>query len=263
MNDFRARLRRGDKLIGPLVSLGSPQVSELFALAGFDWVWLDLEHAPLSLEQVQRHVQAVAGRAGTVVRVPWNDPVHIKQALDLGCDGVLVPQVRTADEAARAVAAAKYPPQGVRSVGIARAQQYGMAVRECVTTANEQVAVLVQLEHIDAVPCADDILAIPGVDAVVIGPYDLSASMGRPGELTHPDVVAAVAALAAACTARGVPWGAFAPDAPSAKTHLARGATVIALGTDTLHLLTGARAALADVRAAAEARPGRETRDFA
>ena len=197
----------------------------------------------------------MAGRAGTVVRVPWNDPVHIKQALDLGCDGVLVPQVRTAAEAARAVAAAKYPPAGVRSVGIARAQRYGMAVQECVASANEQVAVLVQLEHVDAVRCADDILAVPGVDAVVIGPYDLSASMGRPGDLTHPDVVAAVAALPAACTARGVPWGAFAPDAASAKAHLARGATVVALGTDTLHLLAGARAALADVRAAVAAGP--------
>ncbi len=263
MTDFRARLRRGDTLIGPLVSLGSAEVSELFALAGFDWVWLDLEHAPMSLGQVQRHIQAVAGRAGTVVRVPWNDPVHIKQALDLGCDGVLVPQVRTAAEAARAVAAAKYPPAGVRSVGIARAQQYGLAVRECVTAANEQVAVLVQLEHIDAVPCAAAIVAVPGVDGVVIGPYDLSASMGRPGDLTHPAVVAAVAALAAACTARGVPWGAFAPDAASATAHLARGATVVALGTDTLHLLAGARAALVAVRAAVESRPGRETRDRA
>jgi 2-keto-3-deoxy-L-rhamnonate aldolase RhmA len=91
--DFRARVRRRDVLVGPIVTLGSPEVSELFALAGFDWLWLDLEHAPLSLEVVRQHLQAAGDRVGTVIRVPWNDEVHIKQALDLGCDGIIVPLV--------------------------------------------------------------------------------------------------------------------------------------------------------------------------
>ena len=253
MSDFRARVRRRDTLIGALVSLGAPQVAELFALAGFDWVWIDLEHAPLSLGEAQRHVQAVAGRAGTVVRVPWNDPVHVKQALDLGCDGVLVPQVRTADEARRAVAAAKYPPAGERSVGIARAQRYGMTLPESVRAANDEVAVMLQVEHVDAVPRFGEILDVPGIDAIVVGPYDLSASLGRPGELSHPDVLVAVGTLADACNARGMPWGAFVPDVGGARAYLARGATVVALGTDTLYLWRGAQAALAEVRA----HPGR------
>ncbi|HVK07229.1 MAG TPA: aldolase/citrate lyase family protein [Gemmataceae bacterium] len=248
MNDFRSRVRRRDVLVGPIVTLASPEVSELFALAGFDWVWLDLEHAPLSLAAVRQHLQAVAGRAGTVVRVPWNDEVHIKQVLDLGCDGVIVPQVKTADEARRAVAAAKYPPAGVRSVGISRAHQYGLAHREYVQTANDRVTVMLQIEHVDALPHVADILAVPGVDAIVVGPYDLSASLGRPGQFAHPDVAAAIGEMAAACTARGTPWGAFAPDAASAKAHLARGATVIALGMDTILLATAARAALDEVR---------------
>jgi 2-keto-3-deoxy-L-rhamnonate aldolase RhmA len=250
MNDFRARVRRRDVLVGPIVTLGSPEVSELFALAGFDWLWLDLEHAPLSLEVVRQHLQAAGGRVGTVVRVPWNDEVHIKQALDLGCDGIIVPQVKTADEARRAVAAAKYPPAGVRSVGIARAQQYGMNHQEYVLQANDRVTVMLQIEHVDAVPHVADILAVPGVDAIVFGPYDLSASLGRPGQFAHPDVAAVIDQLAAACNDRGTPWGAFAPDAASAKAHLARGATVIALGMDTMYLWKAAKAALDEVKVA-------------
>jgi 2-keto-3-deoxy-L-rhamnonate aldolase RhmA len=249
MNDFRARVRRRDTLIGPLVTLGSPEVAEIFALVGFDWLWLDLEHTPLALERAQQLIQAVAGRAGCVIRVPWNDPVHIKRALDLGCDGIIVPQVRTAEEARQAVAAAKYPPAGVRSVGIARAQQYGMSLQEYVDSANERVTLILQIEHIDAVPHIGDILAVSDVDAVIVGPYDLSASMGRPGQIAHLDVVAMVAKLADACNQRGVAWGAFAPDAQAAKSHMSRGATIVTVGTDTMHLWRAARAALRELRA--------------
>jgi 2-dehydro-3-deoxyglucarate aldolase/4-hydroxy-2-oxoheptanedioate aldolase len=248
MTDFRTRVRRRDLLIGPLITLGDPAVAETFALAGCDWLWLDLEHAPLGLDRLQQHVQAVAGRAGTVVRVPWNDPVHVKRVLDVGCDGVIVPQVRSADEARAAVAAAQYPPAGVRSVGIARAQRYGMSLNEYVQTANDGVTVILQIEHVDALPRAADILAVSGVDAVIVGPYDLSASMGLPGQIAHPDVVAAVAAIADACNRAGTPWGVFAPDAASARVQIARGATLIAVGTDAMYLWRGARAALAELR---------------
>ena len=186
MTDFRTRLRRRDLLVGPLLTLAAPSAAEAFARAGCDWVWIDLEHAPLSLDQAQQIIQAVGDRSGTAVRVPWNDPVHIKQALDLGCDAVIVPQVRTADEARLAVAAAKYPPTGDRSVGIARAQQYGLTLSEYVRTANDRVAVIVQIEHIDAVVQMNEILAVPGVDGVIVGPYDLSASLGRPGRDRPP-----------------------------------------------------------------------------
>jgi 2-keto-3-deoxy-L-rhamnonate aldolase RhmA len=168
--------------------------------------------------------------------------------LDLGCDGVIVPQVRSAVEARAAVAAAQYPPAGVRSVGIARAQRYGMNLSEYVQTANDAVTVILQIEHVDALPHVADILAVPGVDAVIVGPYDLSASMGLPGQITHPDVAAAVAAIADAGNRAGMPWGAFAPDAASAKVQIARGATLIAVGTDAMYLWRGARAALAEVR---------------
>jgi 2-keto-3-deoxy-L-rhamnonate aldolase RhmA len=248
MTDFRARLRRRDVLFGPFVTLAAPEIAEVFTRAGFDWVWLDLEHTALTLGQVQQHIQAVAGRAGTLVRVPWNDPVHIKQALDLGGDGVIVPQIRSAEEARNAVAAAKYPPEGIRSVGIARAQTYGMNQQAYVTSANEKVAVVLQIEHIDAIPHASEILAVEGVDGIIVGPYDLSASMGLPGQIAHPEVAAIIESLAKMCNERGMAWGAFAPDVGSARVHLARGATLIVLSTDTMYLWKGARAALEELR---------------
>ncbi len=250
MATFRDRVRRRDTLIGPLLTLGSPEIAEIFTLLGFDWVWLDLEHTALSLERAQQLIQVVGGRLGSIVRVPWNDPVHIKRVLDLGCDGVIVPQIRTADEARQAVAATRYPPAGVRSVGIARAQQYGMTLREYVQTANERVTVMLQIEHIDAAPNIDDILSVPGVDAIVFGPYDLSASMGLPGQIAHPDVAAVIKRLADTCNERQMTWGAFTSDAAAAKLQLARGATVIALATDTMHLWRGAQSALTELRPA-------------
>jgi len=250
MNSFRTQVRQRDTLIGPLLTLGSPEVAEVFTILGYDWMWIDLEHTPLNLERAQILIQAIAGRAGTIVRVPWNDPVHIKRALDLGCDGVMVPQIRTADEARQAVAASKYPPAGIRSVGIARAQQYGLTLQEYVLGANERVAVVLQIEHIDAVPSIDEILEVPEVDAIIIGPYDLSASMGMPGQISHPDVVAVMESLAAACNKHKIAWGAFSPSVATAKAHLSRGASLIALGTDTIHLGNAARSALAEMKQA-------------
>ncbi|MSR54460.1 MAG: hypothetical protein EXS09_14405 [Gemmataceae bacterium] len=248
MTAFRTRLRNRESLIGPLLTLGSPEVAEVFALLGYDWLWIDLEHTSLSLERAQMLIQATAGRAGTVIRVPWNDPVHIKHALDLGCDGVIVPQVKTVGEAVKAIAASKYPPAGVRSVGIARAQQYGLTLQDCVLKANDRVSVILQIEHVDALPNVSDILQVPGLDAILVGPYDLSASMGMPGQISHPDVSAAIDTIAAACKKHNVAWGAFAPNVESAKAHIARGATLIALGTDTIHLWTAARSALAELK---------------
>jgi 2-dehydro-3-deoxyglucarate aldolase/4-hydroxy-2-oxoheptanedioate aldolase len=250
MTDFRARIRRRDTLVGSLVTLASTEVAEILTLVGFDWLWIDMEHAPITEERAQQIIQTTAGRAATVIRVPWNDPIHIKRALDLGCDGVLVPQVRTADEARQAVAAAKYPPAGIRSVGIARAQQYGMTLHDSVLGANERVAVIVQIEHIDAVPHIAEILAVPDIDAVIVGPYDLSASMGRPGEFGNPDVIAVIASVAAACNDRKIAWGAFTPDVESAKARMTQGATLIALATDTMHLWRSARAAVSELRGA-------------
>src|SRR5262249_23503773 len=128
------------------------------------------------------------------------------------------------------------------------AQQYGIKLQDYVLSANDRVTVMLQIEHVDAVPHIAAILDVPGVDAIVIGPYDLSASMGRPGQIGHVEVSAMIEKLAIACNERQMTWGAFSPDAESAKAQLARGATVIALATDTMHLWRGARAGLSELR---------------
>ena len=126
-------------------------------------------------------IQAVGGRCPCVVRTPWNDVVWIKRVLDTGCDGIVIPQIQTAAEAESAVRACRYPPAGIRGIGAARGQRYGMGLPDDVMSANAALTIVVQIEHIEAVKNVRDILAVPGIDAILIGPNDLSASMGLSG----------------------------------------------------------------------------------
>ena len=149
--NFRLRLRRGDRLIGTIVAIESPEVVEVLAGAGFDWLFIDAEHSPLSPQGVQRMVMA-AGELPCVVRVPANNEAWIKHVLDAGAAGIIVPLVNTAADAALAVQRAKYPPQGVRGVGPSRALGYGYGIADYVARANADTAVIVQAEHTHAVP---------------------------------------------------------------------------------------------------------------
>jgi 2-dehydro-3-deoxyglucarate aldolase/4-hydroxy-2-oxoheptanedioate aldolase len=124
-HDFKTRLKKREILLGPLVTLSSTEVAEILSRVGFDWLWIEMEHAPTGLARIQELIQATGGRIPCLVRVPWNDDVWIKQILDTGCDGIVIPQIRNSSEARAAVRACKYPPVGIRSVGIARAQGYG------------------------------------------------------------------------------------------------------------------------------------------
>jgi 2-keto-3-deoxy-L-rhamnonate aldolase RhmA len=243
-DDFKARLKQRQVLVGTLVTLGSTEVTDIFASVGFDWIWIDMEHAPLEVARVQELIQAVGDRCATLVRVPWNDAVWIKRVLDLGCDGIVVPQIKSATEARDAVRACRYPPDGVRSVGIARAQGYGARLTDYLRSANDRVSVVLQIEHIDAVNKIHDILDVPGVDAVFVGPLDLSGSLGHLGDVGHADVQAAIASIKVACSTRGTPMGMFAIDAKSAKVHIADGCTLVAIGTDTIYLHGAAKETL-------------------
>lgn len=248
--DFKARLKRREVLLGPLVTLGSTEVAEILSRVGFDWLWIEMEHAPTGLTRVQEMLQAAAGRVPCLVRVPWNDGVWIKRVLDTGCDGIVVPQVRTADEAQEAVQACWYPPAGTRSVGIARAQGYGMDFQEFIGRSNEQLTIVLQTEHIDAVNNIESILDVSGFDAVLIGPYDLSASMGLTGQVGHPDVQEAIGTIRTACSRRHVPTGIFAVDAPTARAQIDEGCTLIALGVDTMYLWKAVKQAIGELRPA-------------
>ena len=245
---FKPRLLRGDRLIGSVVTLPSPSVVEMLADVGFDWVFIDMEHGPLDLLVTQGILQATGTSCAGVVRVPGNDVVWIKRVLDLGCDGIIVPQVNTAAEAEYAVAAARYPPAGVRGVGAGRAQRYGRGIAEYVETATERIAVIVQVETVTAVKNVRDITAVPGLDGILIGPSDLSASMGLIGQVTHPSVVESIATVKSVCKERGTSLGIFAATAERAQDYLDQGFTLVAVGVDTLLLLGAAQQTLERLR---------------
>lgn len=246
-HNFRARLLRGERLIGTMVTLATPVVAELLAGVGFDWLFLDAEHGALGVRDLQALMQGAGASMPCVVRVAAPAEAPIKQALDVGAAGVIVPQVNSADQAREVVRFAKYSPQGARGVGVGRAHGYGLRLAEYLAGANEQTAVIVQAEHIDAVAQIEAIVRVAGVDAVLIGPYDLSASLGRMGELGHPEVLAAIDRVTSACQAANMPMGIFGVSAAAVRPYAARGYTLLVAGIDTLLLGQAAQALLGNM----------------
>ena len=190
---FREKIRRGETCLGVGVAFADATATEALCSI-YDSVWIDAEHKPFSLETVQAHVMATRGTDTVpLVRVAWNDPVLIKPVLDIGVGGIIVPMVKTADEARQAVAACRYPPEGIRGYGPRRLYHYPpMTQQEFVKFANEEIIVIVQIEHIDAVNDLEEILAVPGLTGIVVGSNDLSGSMGLLGQPRHPDVLKAI-----------------------------------------------------------------------
>ncbi len=249
MNDpFPVRLRRGDALIGTVVTLNSLETVEILVNAGFDWLFIDLEHAPLDARAAQALLQVSGERCTGLLRLPLNDEIWIKKALDTGAAGILVPQVNSAEEARRAVRLSKYPPVGTRSVGLARAHGYGTHLQAYIERANRETLVIVQAEHIQAVQQIEEIVAVDGVDAVLVGPYDLSASMGKIGQVADPEVQAAVQHVRQVCQTHGMPVGIFAATVETGRACLQQGYTLVAVGVDTLMLANAAAHLLAGLR---------------
>ena len=186
---FKERLRRRQTTLGSWITLGHPAVAEILCDAGFDWLSVDLEHSVITLDQAQQLIQVISA-AGVVplVRVGANDALIIKRVMDAGATGVIVPLVNSREDAERAVEAVYYPPRGKRGVGLARAQRYGFGFEEYRLANQEEAVVIVQIEHIQAVKNLREILRVPGVDGFIIGPYDLSGSLGKPGAFTAPEV---------------------------------------------------------------------------
>ena len=206
---FRKRLRSGETLLGSMVTIPSPAVAEVLAEVGFDWLFVDGEHGPLETGDFLAILQAVGDRIACVVRVPGALEVPIKKVLDLGAEGIIVPQVNTAEEAASVVRHARYSPAGSRGVGLSRAHGYGLRFQQYLETANERIAVIVQAEHVRAVENIESIVKVEGIDAVFVGPYDLAASLGKMGRIDDPAVTAAIEHVANTCQAAGIPLGYF------------------------------------------------------
>ena len=249
-HDFRARLKRREQLLGTMVTLASAASAEVLASLGFDWLFIDGEHGPLETRELGEILQAVGHKTACIVRVPEAAEVPIKKALDLGAHGIIVPQVNSAEQAADVVRWARYAPEGARGVGLARAHGYGLSFREYLSAANREIAVIVQAEHARAVENIEAIVRVPGVDAVLLGPYDLSASLGVMGEIDAPAVVAAISRVTDACRTAGMPMGYFGVTAAAVQPYVARGYTLIVAGVDTLYLANGAKALLKELRGA-------------
>jgi 2-dehydro-3-deoxyglucarate aldolase len=230
------------------MTLSSPEVAELMAEAGFDWLFLDAEHSTLDTSQMQALLQAAAPTP-CVIRLTAGEEVPIKKALDIGAAGVIAPQVNSAEHAKRIVQAAKYAPAGQRGLGIARAHRYGLKVREYMQSANEDTAVIVQAEHRDGVANIQAIVNVEGIDGVLIGPYDLSASLGRPGAVDHPEVRDAIARVRSACLEAKIPIGIFGLTAEAVKPYVDQGFTMIVAGVDTVLLANAATTLVAALRA--------------
>ena len=249
-NRFREKLRQGQVCLGTCITFTDPTVTEALCSL-LDFVWIDMEHNPLTLEAVQAHVMATKGSdTAPLVRVPWNDAVLIKPVLDLGAAGVIVPLIRTADDARRAVAACLYPPAGVRGFGPRRPSNYGqLGGPEFCQAANASVIVMVQIEHIEAVHHIDAILTVPGLTGIVIGPNDLSGSLGHLGEPRHPDVLQAIETVLAHARRRAVPVGiAVAPDPGDLIQWVDKGVQWLAMGADFALLLKAAAQVAGQVR---------------
>lgn len=250
-NAFAALLhqRASRTPIGTWVMAASPLVAEAMGRAGFDWCVIDMEHTPLDMMEVIHLLQAVAGTPMVpAVRVPWNDTVTIKRVMDGGATTLLVPFVQSAEEARRAVAATRYPPEGIRGMaGMSRASAFG-TTPDYLGTANAGVCVIVQLETPQAVAALDEIAAVPGVDAIFLGPGDLSASMGHVGQPAHPEVFALMQDAARCCRARGMPVGTVGGKPELVQRYRDAGFDFVAIASDLGLLMSAAQGALAALK---------------
>jgi 4-hydroxy-2-oxoheptanedioate aldolase len=223
-NIVKEKLQRGEPSIGTWVAIGNPLVAEILAHAGFDWLTMDMEHNAIDIESLQNCFYAIS-TTDTVpfVRVPWNDPQILKRVLDIGAFGVVVPNVKTPEEAEMAVQACRYPPEGFRGVGSIRGRLYGGP--DYFQKANEEIAVILMIEDTQAVRRIAEICNVPGIDSLFIGPNDLAASLGVPVgyDNPHPDHKAAVSQILQTGKRFNVPVGIHCGSAAEVNRRIEEG----------------------------------------
>jgi 2-dehydro-3-deoxyglucarate aldolase len=236
-------LRSGQATIGSWMQLPSASVAEIMGRAGFDWVAIDLEHGSFAIESLPDICRALE-LGGTVpfARVAQNACKDIKQAIEAGALGIIIPMIESRQEMEQAIAWAKYPPVGKRGVGYSRANLFGKRFKDYFSSFNEKLVIVAQIESIGAIDALDEILAVPGVDAMIIGPYDLSASMGLTGQFEHPDFIAALKLARQKAEGKHVPMGLHIvqPDPVLLRTKITEGYQFIAYGIDAVFLYSTA-----------------------
>ncbi|HHT90710.1 MAG: HpcH/HpaI aldolase family protein [Limnochordia bacterium] len=246
MSSLKTALAENRLTIGSWIQIGHPAVAETLATLGFEWLVVDLEHADIGIKGFADVIRGLHGRGPLpLARVRENDTLAIRQVLDAGAKGVIVPLVNSAEEAARAVEAAKYPPEGVRGFAFCRANEWGINFDAYCSAANNAIAVIVMIESKQAVDNIEDILAVEGVDGVFIGPYDMSGSYGVTGQTDHPLVLEACHKVVRACQTQGKAAGLHVVNATedAISQALKDGFTFLAIGMDTVFLKQAAERA--------------------
>ena len=245
-NRLKHDLRDGRQLIGLWSMMNSVTASEAIGYSGFDWLLIDTEHAPLELQDVVVQMLAMGrGTATPIVRLASNDPVLVKRYLDAGVHNLMIPSIRSPEEARQAVAATRYPPKGVRGLAVMHRSSLFVRVPDYVDVIEDQICLILQIETREAMGCLSEITAVDGVDAVFIGPADLAASFGLAGKPTHPEVQSAIREALRECRRIGVPVGIVAPTEELAEVYLREGVALLSVGSD-LSLLCRAADSLAD-----------------
>jgi 4-hydroxy-2-oxoheptanedioate aldolase len=243
VNTLKERLLAGEVLHGIWLGLADPYCAEIAASAGFDWLLIDGEHAPNDIRSLSAQLAVIEGRGAVpIIRLPDGDPVKIKQALDIGAQTLLIPMVDSAEQAGMLVRATRYPPHGFRGVGssLARASRFS-AIPDYLATANDQIGLILQIESVKGLAALDDILALPGVDGVFIGPADLAADMGYLGNSGHPHVKAVVLEAMARIRAAGLAAGVLGTDPAFVDECRRAGANFVGVGIDVTILAAALR----------------------
>ncbi|HBG28848.1 MAG: hypothetical protein A2Y10_03700 [Planctomycetes bacterium GWF2_41_51] len=238
-NKFRKALLEKKLTLGAWMQIGHPAIAEIFAGNGFDWICVDLEHGAIDIETMTNIFRTIdAFDCVPIARLPLNDPIWIHRTLDAGAKGLIIPMVNNAPEAEAAIKQAKYPPFGVRGYGYSRANLHGINFEEYIKTANDEIAMVMQIEHKDAIANLDDIVKVDGVDGLFIGPLDLSGSMGITGQMNHPDMISSLDKYRKIASNAGKAFGMHIvrPNKENVKTTIEQGYTMIALGLDNVFI---------------------------
>ena len=251
MKSLKSKLA-GDKLtLGSWITLAHPAVAEIMSRAGFDWLAVDLEHSVITIREAEELIRVIAlSEVCPLVRLSSNDPVQIKRVMDAGAHGVIVPMVNSTLDAGRAVEAVRYPPMGQRGVGLARAQGYGSAFESYRKWVHQDSVVVVQVEHIEAVNNLEAILSVEGVDGFIVGPYDLSGSLGVPGQFDHPSMQEAMDKIQSTGIASGKAAGihVIEPDTEELLQRVNEGYSFLAYSLDIRMLDSACRSGVDAIR---------------
>jgi 2-dehydro-3-deoxyglucarate aldolase len=249
--ELKRKLSENELTVGSWITIAHPNVVEIMASAGFEWLVVDMEHTSIDLGIAQTLIATIqANGMQALVRVAKNEEVIIKKVLDMGADGIIVPMIKSAQEAQEAINYAKYPPTGQRGVGLYRAQRYGLGFDDYKRWVEEELVIIAQIEHIEAVEHIEEIVTTEGIDGVIIGPYDLSGSMGVPGEYYRKEVSDAIERVLEVCREHNVPSGFHVIESdPSVFIRRAKeGCTFLAYSLDFFFLGDKAREGMAKIK---------------